>query len=106
MTYSSQIFIQGIQARRMRWVGHVANIGSIGIPLTLTGVEARVSLSGSSNTEPKTHVISITHAEHTLPFPLQELPVQSFPQFVLNCAVLVYFTPQYFFVDCGSNLLP
>jgi hypothetical protein len=70
MTYSSQIFIRGIQARRLRWAGHVAHIGSIGIPLPLTGVEARVSLSGSSNSEPTTHVISITHAELTLQFPL------------------------------------
>jgi hypothetical protein len=69
--YSSQIIIRGIQARRMRWVGHVARIGSIGVPLPLTGVEARVSLSGSSKSEPTTHnVISITNADLTVRFPL------------------------------------
>jgi hypothetical protein len=87
--YSSQIIILGIQVRRMRWAGRVAHTGIIGIPLPLTGVEVRVALSVSSNSEPTTHkVISITNADLTLQFLLQELFVQLFLQFILHYAIL------------------
>jgi len=39
---------------------------SIGIPLTLTGVAARVSLSGTSNSEPTTHNVISINQSHTL----------------------------------------